>query len=155
MLGHMDFAPNKEADKEAKWAAQGYSSPSRDLPKYLRKQLLVSVSVLQQQSNTKLQQCWAHQWKALPCYHHLCSIDNFAPLKKFLTLTKISLANNLPHHATPHRLNRSKSMAISYQKIRDSLLPTLPGYYGGNHMTFPPPMSTLCMTESTTPLNKN
>ena len=86
--GHMDFAPNKKADKEAKHAAQGLSSPSRELLKYLWKQPPVSVPALQQQLNAKLQRHWACQWKASPCYQHLHLIDNSAPSKKFLTLTK-------------------------------------------------------------------
>lgn len=88
---HINFAPNKKANEEAKCAAQGYLSPSRDLPRFLRKPLLASVSALRQQSNGKIQRRWARQWKSSPRYLYLLSINNSVPSKKFLSLTNLSL----------------------------------------------------------------
>ena len=47
--GHMDFTLNDKADQHAKEATKGQLSPSGELPKSLRKPLLVSVSTLWQE----------------------------------------------------------------------------------------------------------
>ena len=52
--GHVDFAPNKKADEEEKKAAQGDLSDAKFLPKFLRKDLLLSISALHQSHNNKI-----------------------------------------------------------------------------------------------------
>ena len=52
--GHVDFAPNEKANEEAKIAAQGDSSKVKYLPKFLRKPLPLSVSVLRQSNISKI-----------------------------------------------------------------------------------------------------
>ena len=85
---HKDFKLNEKADKYAKEAVKGNSSSPRDLPMFLRKPLLFSVSALRQESKAKLQRLWARCWKASPRYQHIRKIDKSTPLKKWLQLVK-------------------------------------------------------------------
>jgi ribonuclease HI len=86
--GHHDFAPNERADEEAKKAAQGDSSDPKLLPPYLRKQIPHSISAVRQDFANRLQKRWTRRWKASSRAKSLRSIDNSAPSKKFLKLTK-------------------------------------------------------------------
>ena len=61
--GHKDFAPNEQADEEAKLAAQGHSSIAKFLPPLLQKCLPLSVSALQQSHSDRLKSRWRCRWK--------------------------------------------------------------------------------------------
>jgi hypothetical protein len=81
---HSDFAPNEKADEEAKKAAQGDSSDAKSLPKFLRKHLLLSVSVLHQEHFGKIKKRWEH--KSSPRENHLRTTNNSAPSKMYIRL---------------------------------------------------------------------
>ena len=83
--GHLDFSLNDKANKLTKDAATGNLSPPRDLPVFLRKPLPVSVSALQQELKSKIQQCWAHCWKTSPRCRHMGGIDKSVPSKKWMS----------------------------------------------------------------------
>ena len=57
--GHLKFMLNDKANKFAKEAATGNSSPPKDLPALLRKLLPASLSALHQESKSKIQWNWA------------------------------------------------------------------------------------------------
>ena len=84
--GHMDFALNDKADQHTKEAAKGLLSPSSELLKSLRKPLPVSVSTLWQELKSKIQKCWACQWRTSPQYHQMRALDKMMPSKKWLKL---------------------------------------------------------------------
>ena len=86
MPGHVDFAPNKKADKEAKKAAHRDSSDPKSLPKFLRKRLLLSISALWQSHSIKLKKQWEHRWKLSRREKLLKSIDSSAPSKQYICL---------------------------------------------------------------------
>jgi len=86
--GHHNFAPNKCADEEVKKAAQGDSSKAKLLPLFLRKSLPHSITALCQVFTAHLNKHWSRRWKSSLCTKALWSIDNSAPSKKFLRLTK-------------------------------------------------------------------
>ena len=74
--GHSEFAPNEKADEEAKKVAQGNSSDTKSLPKFLCKCLPLNISVLRQGHISKLKKCWERRWKDSPRGRLLNSIDN-------------------------------------------------------------------------------
>ena len=84
--GHIDFAPNEKADKEAKKAAQGDSSEAKYLPKFLHKPLPLSVSALRQSNISKIKKRWERRWKSSLREDVLKDIDNTTPSKKYLCL---------------------------------------------------------------------
>jgi len=86
--GHHNFQLNKQADEEAKKAAQGESSDAKLLPPLLHKHLPLSISALQQDNNVKLIKRWEHRWKLSARENLLKSINNTAPSKKYLRLIK-------------------------------------------------------------------
>ena len=59
VLGHTNFEPNKRADEAVKKAALGESSPAKDLPSFLHKPLLLSMSTLQQNNREKIHRLWS------------------------------------------------------------------------------------------------
>ena len=86
--GHCDFEPNERADEEAKKAAKGDSSDAKLLPPLLRKCLPLSISALRQGNSAKLTKRWERRWKSSTRESLLKGIDNTAPSKKYLRLTK-------------------------------------------------------------------
>jgi ribonuclease HI len=86
--GHHDFATNELADEEAKKAAKGDSSEIKLLPFYLRNGLPYSITALHQSYSARLSRWWSRHWKTSQRAKVLRSIDNSAPSKKFLRLTK-------------------------------------------------------------------
>jgi ribonuclease HI len=86
--GHCDFAPNEQADEEAKKAAQGSSSDAKLLPPLLQKRLPLSALALRQANTDSLKKRWDRRWKSSAREDLLRSIDNSAPSKKYLRLIK-------------------------------------------------------------------
>ena len=86
VLGHVDFAPNKKANEEAKRAVQEHSSKAKYFPKLLRKLLPLSISVLWQSNICKIKKRWECRWKSSPREDTLKSIDNTTLSKKYLRL---------------------------------------------------------------------
>lgn len=66
--GHEGIDGNKAADVEAKLAAQGESSPPRDLPPFLcKKALPISILATQQELKKKAKFRWLSEWLTSPC----------------------------------------------------------------------------------------
>ena len=96
--GHAGIPGNEKADEEAKRAAEGeeQSSPSRHLPRYLRKNPLPhSVSALKQWHQEELKTRWKAQWEKSPRYAKAKVIDPSMPSLNFL-----KLADSLPKYQT-------------------------------------------------------
>lgn len=93
--GHLDFALNDKANKLAKEAATGNSSPPKDLPTLLRKPLPASLSALCQELKAKIQWRWTRH-----C-HHMGGIDKSIPsnigLNKHLHQIKCSESPHCPN----------------------------------------------------------
>ncbi|KAI0275881.1 hypothetical protein BGY98DRAFT_877955, partial [Russula aff. rugulosa BPL654] len=73
--GHVGIPGNEKADREAKRAADGHSSNSNDLPKYLRKKLKHSVSALRQTNNKTNNDNWKKEWQASKGFRRLTASD--------------------------------------------------------------------------------
>jgi hypothetical protein len=83
--GHVGIKGNEAADKEAKEAADGVSSNSKDLPPYLRKQIKYSLSAIRQAHNEEHKKRWKLAWSKSPRYKCLRFKDTLTPsLQKFL-----------------------------------------------------------------------
>jgi hypothetical protein len=126
--GHHDFVPNERADEEAKKAAQKDSSDVKHLPLFLRKSLPHSITALRQDFADRQSRRWSRRWKTSPRAKVLRSIDNSAPSKKFLRLTKDlnrSQASLLMQLRTGHiRLNQHLF------RIRKAESPSCPHCWG-------------------------
>ena len=95
--GHVGIPGNEKADKEAKRAADGHSSDSKELPRYLRKNIKLSVSALRQANNKERNDTWKNDWQASKGYKRLKAKDTASPSsQKFLSLTS--------NHRIPRRL---------------------------------------------------
>lgn len=77
--GHVGIVGNKEADEEAKKAAEGESSEKANLPPYLRKPVKHSVSAIQQAHNDKLKREWTKAWATSPRNLCACFPDMLMP----------------------------------------------------------------------------
>jgi ribonuclease HI len=83
--GHVGIKGNEAADKEAKEAADGVSSNSKDLPPYLCKQIKYSLSAIRQAHNEEHKKCWKLAWSKSPRYKCLRFKDTLTPSsQKFL-----------------------------------------------------------------------
>lgn len=120
IAGHREVEGNKQADEEAKKAAESReaSSSPQELPITLRSPLPLSMSALKQQHNTKLASVWKRDWKRSPRYQQTSNIDDQLPSKSFLKLTgKLSKkqtslylqlrTSHAPLNQHLHRINRS------------------------------------------------
>ena len=87
-----NFAPNDKANELTKEAAAGNLSPPNTLPTFLKKPLPMSLSMLQQESKSRTQCCWAQHWKTSPHCHHIGGID-----KSVLSKNWMKLINPLSH----------------------------------------------------------
>jgi ribonuclease HI len=86
--GHSGLRGNEEVDTEAKRAAEGFTSRSKDLPPFLRgKPLPLSASSAKQSYYKQIRNRWANEWKLSPRYRKLKYIDSSLPSKKFIQNT--------------------------------------------------------------------
>lgn len=86
-LGHRDFAPNEKADSLAKRAAEGSSSATNRLPRFLRNTSLPSsIPATRQEHLTHLRKTWKARWKKSPRFSLSHSIDKSLPSNNFLQL---------------------------------------------------------------------
>ena len=116
--GHEGIDGNERADEEAKRAAQGESSPAKDLPPFLRrKPLPLSVSATRQLLKKKMKQRWQGEWSSSPRFARTKQIDNSLPSDDYLhiidqlrrnqasILTQLR-TGHIPLNAILHRIRR-------------------------------------------------
>jgi hypothetical protein len=82
--GHAGISGNEKADREAKKAASGATSPAKQLPCYLRKPLPVNPSAVTRKHNNELKKKWKDEWRASRRGVQLARIDSTTPSDKFL-----------------------------------------------------------------------
>jgi hypothetical protein len=117
--GHVDFAPNEQADEEAKLAAQGNSSNLALLPTALRKgRLRLSITALQHQYLSQLCKCWTCRWKLSPHYKHLRTIDNSAPSRVHSPHSGPGLSSGFITNSASYRPHRSQPSPLPHTKSR-------------------------------------
>lgn len=113
--GHTEVMGNEEADKLAKDAAQGESSPHDQLPPLLRRPLPYSATARKQVYTTKINNMWVDLWSTSPRKERMDRIDPDFPFKKFTQIQyKLSKAQSslliqlrsghIPLNAHLHRL---------------------------------------------------
>ncbi len=77
---------NEQADKEAKAAAEGKTSPARELPKTLKKPRTLNKSAAKQHFKSALKNIWSKEWSDSPRADKAKCIDPTLPSNKFLKL---------------------------------------------------------------------
>jgi hypothetical protein len=91
VLGHKGIDGNEQADAQAKMAITEGSSNRKDLPKYLRKTLPHSKSVMKWAYNEKLKRKAQKIWQKSPRFGKMEKTDPTTPSNKY-----IKLITNLP-----------------------------------------------------------
>jgi hypothetical protein len=71
-------------DKEAKEAAKGCMTDTKQLPKYLRKPILINPSAVKKAHNESLAKEWREEWRNLKCRIVTLAINDTTPSTKFL-----------------------------------------------------------------------
>jgi ribonuclease HI len=85
--GHEGIEGNENADKEAKRAAQGESSPLPNLPPFLRKKPLpTSISATRQVMKKRVKAAWKDEWSNSPRYARMNKIDYSLPSNDYLEI---------------------------------------------------------------------
>jgi hypothetical protein len=82
--GHEGLEGNELADREAKEAAKGKTSNTKQLPPYLRRPLLINPAALKAAHNTKLKKEWQEDWKKSERGQAATLIDESTPSSRFL-----------------------------------------------------------------------
>ena len=82
--GHIGISGNEKADREAKRAVSGLSSPNELLPPYLRKPLLINPSAVTRKFNVELKKKWSREWHKSKRGKKTHIIDASTPSAKFL-----------------------------------------------------------------------
>jgi ribonuclease HI len=92
--GHEGIQGNEEVDADAKLAAEGDTSPIKELPVFLRRRTLPSsASASKQMYHSTLKSKWEAEWKLSSRYQRLTSIDPSIPSKRFLSATSLLMRN--------------------------------------------------------------
>lgn len=104
VTGHTDFPPNEKADEHTKRAAIGNASHAKKPPKATQD---ISIAFTCQLLKTKIQNRWAHQWKASPQYSKTWLIEKKLHLWKlaktcFPPITSSGITNTTVENR-PHR----------------------------------------------------
>ena len=85
--GHSKVKGNEEADRLAKQAATGRSSPRDRLPPIIRSPLPTSASAIKQEFMRKLKDRWAKEWEASPRRARVDQLGDKFPFTAFLGRT--------------------------------------------------------------------
>jgi len=96
--GHEGIKGNEAVDREAKKAAEGFTSDLTLLPSYLRKPLLTNPSAVKKAHNDRLKHKWTTIWRNSRRGRKMHQIDSSTPSDKFLKA--ISLTNITPSTAS-------------------------------------------------------
>lgn len=81
--GHTDIPGNEAADEAAKQAARGHSSPTRHLPKSLRKTLPLSTTRARQNYKAELDRRASERWRTSTRGVRLAPVDKSLPSKNY------------------------------------------------------------------------
>ena len=84
VAGHEGIEGNKEADREAKKAAEGASSDRKLLLMYLRKPLPMNPAAVERAHHDVLRRRWAEKWRRSPRGRRAGQIEESTPSKKFI-----------------------------------------------------------------------
>ena len=82
--GHVGIDGNEKADCEAKKAANGSTSPAKQLPRYLRKPLPINPSAVTRKHTEELKKKWKEDWHASTRGAKALRMDSTTPSDKFL-----------------------------------------------------------------------
>jgi len=149
--GHEGIDGKECADEEAKRAAQGEPSATKDLPSFLRrKPLPISISATRQLLKKEMKQRWQDEWKTSPRYDRMKQIDGSLPSDDFLHIIDQLRRNqasiliqlrtgHIPLNTMLHRINRSDTPDCPHCRngIRETLLHYLlecPHYAGARRL---------------------
>ena len=112
--GHVSIEGNERSDEEAKAAAQGLSSPPRQLPSFLRKDLPTSSSRAKQNRKSYIKERAAAQWKDSPRQTRMARVSPDLSIKRYQKLTH---ALSRRHTALLFQL-RTGHVALNYHLYR-------------------------------------
>jgi len=82
--GHEGIEGNELADKEAKEAAKGHMTDTKQLPKYLQKPILINPSTVKKVYKESLPKEWQEEWRTSKRGTATLVIDDTTPSTKFL-----------------------------------------------------------------------
>jgi hypothetical protein len=82
--GHEGIEGNELVDTEAKEAAKGRTSDTKQLPRYLRKPLLINPSAVKKAHSDELKREWKEDWRNSERGKAALRIDESTPSGKFL-----------------------------------------------------------------------
>ena len=103
--GHCGIVGNEKADREAKSAANGSTSPAKLLPPFLRKPLLINPAAVKRAYNKNLSSKWKADWERSPRGMKMKTLDNTTPSAKFLkTISNPKLSCEAASRITQFRL---------------------------------------------------
>ena len=132
--GHKGIDGNEKADKEAKLAAQGDSSPRPTLPTFLRrKPLPISISVTRQTLKKKLKIQWKGEWSSSPRFARSQEIDRSLPSDDYLNIIE-QLRRNQASLLTQLRTGHVPLKVILH-RIKKTNSPECPHCRHGFHET--------------------
>ena len=104
--GHVSIPGNEKADEEAKLAATGQSSERAELPRYLQKKIVKSITALRQHHNDTSNKKWKQEWNESERFKRLKTTDTVSPhSKKYLTLI------------SDHRISRKMASLLFQLKV--------------------------------------
>jgi hypothetical protein len=117
---HSDVKGNEHADKLAKEAADGKTSPHEQLPPTLGEALPASASATKQEHLAHLKRKWKATWRKSPRHRRFTQIDDTFPFSKFreqqneLTRRQASLliqvrSGHFPLNSYLHRIGKSET----------------------------------------------
>ena len=83
-IGYEGLVGNELADREAKEAAKGCTSDTKQLPLYLRKPLLMNITAIKAAHNKELKNEWRQDWRSSERGKAVKRINNTMPSNKFM-----------------------------------------------------------------------
>lgn len=141
--GHSGAEGNEMADEEVKWATQGNSSNTAELPEALHGTLPDRVSAIQQAYSATLLPRWKERWKTSPRYMKLSRIDLTLPSDKFFKAVKsllkavasllTQLQTGIPLNKHLHKISATESLHCQHCLEVPKTVMTCPCYCSQRH----------------------